>query len=288
VYDNVKESQRRQEGFGSVRDRRNVRGSQRDIQDSGGGSRSSHGRPRHGASTGSLKLKKDLLSKSVDYSDMDTVREGEKGVTRKQRSKSIDHLNQSQDKNCRFDSRTLKKLLTPVGAVGSDSPLTSPETGRRASGRRVGSYDSDRDGGFMSEPEIVGRGSNRGRRGRGAHFDRDIGRPSTGNNAAYRKKAKEKLFLDFQDGDGANSPSSDVAGMFENQCYATTPSSSNGGESDFERDDGPDSPTSRLLMEYEEHLRNTLEKGMDAESYSLHTFEALLTQSMENLGKVVV
>ena len=44
----------------------------------------------------------------------------------------------------------------------------------------------------------------------------------------------------------------------------------------------------RLLMEYEEHLRNTLEKGMDAESYSLHTFEALLTQSMENLGKLVV
>ena len=40
----------------------------------------------------------------------------------------------------------------------------------------------------------------------------------------------------------------------------------------------------RLLMEYEEHLRNTLKKGMDAESYSLHTFEALLTQSMENLG----
>lgn len=32
------------------------------------------------------------------------------------------------------------------------------------------------------------------------------------------------------------------------------------------------------------HLRNTLAKGMDAESYSLHTFEALLTQSMENLG----
>ena len=115
-----------------------------------------------------------------------------------------------------------------------------------------------------------------------------------------------------QDNDGANSPSSDLA-MFENQCYATTPSSSNGkygfnyffwifcqtpeffqkdyalnhywilqsakyminflifqltyrqyysclfkylsgviknfqmsgGESDFERDDGPDSPTSR-------------------------------------------
>ncbi|XP_054261705.1 protein still life, isoform SIF type 1 isoform X2 [Macrosteles quadrilineatus] len=45
----------------------------------------------------------------------------------------------------------------------------------------------------------------------------------------------------------------------------------------------PSSPTSRLLLEYEMHLRNTLAKGMDAESYSLHTFEALLTQSMENL-----
>ena len=45
------------------------------------------------------------------------------------------------------------------------------------------------------------------------------------------------------------------------------------------------SPTSQLLMDYEEHLRNTLEKGLDAESYSLHTFEALLTRSMENLGE---
>ena len=34
------------------------------------------------------------------------------------------------------------------------------------------------------------------------------------------------------------------------------------------------------------HLRNTLAKGMDAESYSLHTFEALLSQSMENLGNI--
>lgn len=160
-----------------------------------------------------------------------------------------------QDKNCRFDSGTLKKLLTPVGAGVSESPMTSPETGRRAAHRRVGSYDSDRDGGFMSEPEIRAGAGGRGRNARGggavhAQYDRDIGRPSTGNSsaaaaAAYRnqmKKSKEKLYLDFQDGDGVTSPSSDVVG---NQCYATTPSSSNGGESDFERDDGPDSPTSR-------------------------------------------
>lgn len=49
----------------------------------------------------------------------------------------------------------------------------------------------------------------------------------------------------------------------------------------------PGSPTSRLLLEYEMHLRNTLAKGMDAESYSLHTFEALLSQSMENLGNTL-
>lgn len=116
--------------------------------------------------------------------------------------------------------------------------------------------------------------------------------------------------------------------MFDNQCYATTPSSSN-GNSDQDQSYGqqqqqpqqphpqqqshqphpphpqqrasrhqhhqhqqapnvtptPGSPTSRLLMEYEMHLRNTLAKGMDAESYSLHTFEALLSQSMENLGE---
>lgn len=109
------------------------------------------------------------------------------------------------------------------------------------------------------------------------------------------------------------SPPSDNV-MFDNQCYATTPSSSN-GNSDQDQSYGqrtagggggggggrhshhhqapnvtptPGSPTSRLLLEYEMHLRNTLAKGMDAESYSLHTFEALLSQSMENLGKLSV
>ena len=69
--------------------------------------------------------------------------------------------------------------------------------------------------------------------------------------------------------------------------------SSSNGNSDIEgggpgadEDDNP-SPTSQLLMNYEEYLRNTLEKGMDAESFSLHTFEALLSRSMENLGKLI-
>ena len=73
-----------------MRERRNVRSNGRDGHDGG----RQYARSRHSNNqTGSLKLKKDLSSKSVDYSDMDTVREGEKGVTRKQRSKSIDQLN---------------------------------------------------------------------------------------------------------------------------------------------------------------------------------------------------
>ena len=90
----------RRHEFGSVRERRSRdgrHGGSRDNHDGASG-RSSYSRARHMNNTGSLKLKKDLLSKSVDYSDMDTVREGEKSgmVTRKQRSKSIDHLNQPQ------------------------------------------------------------------------------------------------------------------------------------------------------------------------------------------------
>jgi hypothetical protein len=84
------------------------------------------------------------------------------------------------------------------------------------------------------------------------------------------------------------SPPSDSGGIFDSHCFATTPSSSNGNCSDMDlphQQQQNASPTSQLLMDYEEHLRNTLEKGLDAESYSLHTFESLLTRSMENLGE---
>ena len=127
----------------------------------------------------------------------------------------------------------------------------------------------------------------------------------------YLELEKERCGLE-------GSPPSDNV-MFDNQCYATTPSSSNGNsdqdqpgygqqqqqqQQQQQRGGGrhshhqhpsqanvtptPGSPTSRLLLEYEMHLRNTLAKGMDAESYSLHTFEALLSQSMENLGNLTV
>lgn len=132
---------------------------------------------------------------------------------------------------------------------------------------------------------------------------------------SLRQNLERSLYLDFDrgaggglaDDGGLGSPSSDNI-LFDHMCYATTPSSSN-GNSDLEMNvgGGPQqpvpppppssrgaagaasaasatSPTSRLLLEYEMHLRNTLAKGLDAESCSLHTFEALLTQSMEDLG----
>lgn len=97
----------------------------------------------------------------------------------------------------------------------------------------------------------------------------------------------------------SSSPPSDQY-LYDNFCYATTPSSSNensdagggGGGYCVSSDEGVGtypagrgSPTSKLLLEYEMHLRNALARGLDAESYSLHTFEALLSQSMENVGE---
>lgn len=138
---------------------------------------------------------------------------------------------------------------------------------------------------------------------------------------SLRQNLERSLYLDFDGRGDAGSPSSDNILFDHHLCYATTPSSSN-GNSDMEGNNplpppppmaggssgnsggnaGPNrsggssnpnqqgsvatSPTSRLLLEYEMHLRNTLAKGMDAESCSLHTFEALLSQSMEDLGNV--
>ncbi|KAG8188449.1 hypothetical protein JTE90_008015 [Oedothorax gibbosus] len=120
--------------------------------------------------------------------------------------------------------------------------------------------------------------------------------------------------------DRERSPPSDNL-LYDNMCYATTPSTSNdnsdgplvsseddedeeveqviidpkpvkkGRQGSLKRPPGggintpgsANSPTSKLLMEYEMHLRNALARGLDAESYSLSTFEALLTQSMENV-----
>ncbi|KAK9888791.1 hypothetical protein WA026_001015 [Henosepilachna vigintioctopunctata] len=222
-------------------------------------------------------------TKSVDYADVDMIREAELRAAhhhnvlnnnltnRRNKSKSTEDMN--KENGMSLDSNTLKRMLKPMPSQESpnnNGRHSEPETNHVHP--RSAMAQSSRFSGSRSSHEI-----GRGYPGRG-------------------------LYLELERGAcGDLSPPSDNV-LFDNQCYATTPSSSN-GNSDPEQSghyhgrgrhmhhqntnatSTPSSPTSRLLLEYEMHLRNTLAKGMDAESYSLHTFEALLTQSMENLGK---
>jgi len=227
---------------------------------------------------------------------------------KKIRSRSTDHLNYSGKEN--IDSGTLKKMLKPFQNSGRiESPLTSPEgrgnfrnvnrpnNARGRNGERGNSslykYSSDRDMGFSSEPE-AGSQQQSLDKGNGVPGMRNSNDQSSWDQYIQRRRIDAggcgtqnngELYLDFPDRLNG-SPPSDSGGIFDcaNNAFATTPSSSN-GNSDIEG--GPASPTSQLLMEYEEHLRNTLEKGLDAESFSLHTFEALLSRSMENLGTII-
>ncbi|XP_035711020.1 protein still life, isoform SIF type 1 isoform X3 [Folsomia candida] len=158
------------------------------------------------------------------------------------------------------DSQTLKRLLKPIPSAGS--VVTSPEMSRRV-------YHHD---GYISEPEIrhVSTHTTQGKRPtdtlRRIH-ERSRG---VGTQTGYGKLKSE------------TSPPSDHP-IFDHAYYATTPPSSS-PEDGAHGSPSPGSPTARLLLEYEQHLRNTLAKGMDAESYSLHTFEAIISQSNENLA----
>ena len=231
-------------------------------------------------------------AKSVDYSDMNTVRETDK--MQRTKSKSTDnvmtetsksHANNNSNSNnnnnnniMSLDSNALKKMLKPMSSV--ESPITSPEPTRRRQHQNHNHSSTTYDG-YISEPD------SRHSRFQSSKSAYEIGQMD--RIQQFRNSRNNRFHLDVHNGD--LSPSSDNAG-FDYNCYATTPSSSN-GNSDLDPPlmpppaarAQPSSPTSRLLMEYEMHLRNTLAKGMDAESYSLHTFESLLTQSMENIGE---
>ncbi|XP_057653123.1 protein still life, isoform SIF type 1 isoform X3 [Diorhabda carinulata] len=246
-------------------------------------------------------------TKSVDYSDIDMIRDAElraahhhnvvnNNISRKNKSKSTEDMN--RESGLSLDSNTLKRMLKPMPST--ESPVTSPEMGRK----RYNYYNNHHhtrypnNNGRYSESET----NHLHQRSAMAQNSRLPGSRSSfrSSHEIGRGYPGRGLYLELERGAGGEfSPPSDNV-IFDNQCYATTPSSSN-GNSDPEQTSHhygrhrhihqqnanttptPGSPTSRLLLEYEMHLRNTLAKGMDAESYSLHTFEALLTQSMENL-----
>ncbi|XP_015436114.1 PREDICTED: protein still life, isoform SIF type 1-like [Dufourea novaeangliae] len=249
-------------------------------------------------------------TKSADYTDLEiqngnifnTVNNNHGG--KKPKSKSTDdmRIENAQNGGISLDSNTLKRMLKPISSI--DSPVTSPEmTRKRHSHHSYHYHPSNNNQKYvMQETENENYAhpyrapySNKFQASRSVH---DMGRQYTADRGRTYLDAERNRCT------GDMSPPSDNV-IFDNQCYATTPSSSN-GNSDMEQPthcnsrhcnrsqtyqqqqnmqsvSTPGSPTSRLLLEYEMHLRNTLEKGMDAESYSLRTFEALLTQSMENL-----
>ncbi|XP_015603895.1 protein still life, isoform SIF type 1 isoform X3 [Cephus cinctus] len=247
-------------------------------------------------------------TKSADYTELEMengnifniVNNNHNG--RKSKSKSTDdmRIENAQNGGISLDSNTLKRMLKPMSSI--DSPVTSPEmTRKRHSHHSYHYHPNNNNQKYMSEAENENYSnpyrSSYNNKFQGSRSAHDMGRQYTGG--------RTRTYLDMERNrcTGDMSPPSDNV-IFDNQCYATTPSSSN-GNSDMEQSNHcnsrrcnngqtyqqqnmqsvstPGSPTSRLLLEYEMHLRNTLAKGMDAESYSLHTFEALLTQSMENL-----
>ncbi|GFQ97080.1 protein still life, isoform SIF type 1 [Trichonephila clavata] len=210
-------------------------------------------------------------AKSIDCSVMSEKKERsrpeELQPQSRNKSKSSDNVfeqSQVDVPGLSLDSNTLKRMLHPLPS--NSSPDRDSELKRRLL-RKLNSDES--------------RDANRSRQHR--------------SETGRRRSLERSMCLDLPDPD--QSPPSDHF-LYDNHCYVTPPNSSN-ENSDADRpyvssDEGPghfapthtpSSPTSRLLLEYEMHLRNALARGLDAESYSLHTFEALLSQSMENVGK---
>lgn len=214
--------------------------------------------------------------------------------SKRARSRSTDHLpniNNSamQQHSTELNSMSIRKMLRPVHTA-PDSPVTSPENARYVSrskyqtitnrlctrhGHKMAVHHS----GVQSSTNTLSKKGVRRleKAAAGCMSEPEFYEPS---HTRPSKARSEQRINGFQD--QVMSPTSDEVDIFDSHCFATTPSSSNASDNEQGM---PASPTSQLLIEYEEHLRNTLEK--DSESYSLHTFEALLSRSMENLGKLV-
>ncbi|XP_011504700.1 PREDICTED: protein still life, isoform SIF type 1-like [Ceratosolen solmsi marchali] len=311
---------------------------------------------------GSLKChRRDQLqhTKSADYSELEAQTRGFSQGGRRSKSKSTDDMRAGGGQ----EQQGLRRSLKPVSSIDSPltSPEMTrkrhshhsyycqpgPGPGSKYSGLEPdgyahtyrqpypGKFQSSRsvhemDRQYSAHMQPKPSGKKREARKQLAEKSAAAARARTTSDSLHVANClsfvggRGRMYLDLERNrcTGDLSPPSDNV-IFDNQCYATTPSSSN-GNSDMEQPQShcqarrcngsaayqhqhphhhhqqqqqqqqqqpgmhsvstPGSPTSRLLLEYEMHLRNTLAKGMDAESYSLHTFEALLSQSMENLG----
>ncbi|XP_072764559.1 protein still life, isoform SIF type 1 isoform X2 [Anoplolepis gracilipes] len=263
-----------------------------------------------GGTLQSKLLRKEQLhhTKSADYTELEmqngnlfNIVNNNHGHRSKSKSTDDMRIENAQNGGISLDSNTLKRMLKPMPSI--DSPVTSPEmTRKRHSHHSYHYHPSNNNQKYMMQ-EVDNE--NYAHPYRAPYNNKFQGSRSVHDMSRQYTGGRGRTYLDSERNrcTGDMSPPSDNV-IFDNQCYATTPSSSN-GNSDMEQPNHcnsrrcnggqtyqqqnmqsvstPGSPTSRLLLEYEMHLRNTLAKGMDAESYSLRTFEALLTQSMENL-----
>ncbi|KAL0126687.1 hypothetical protein PUN28_005216 [Cardiocondyla obscurior] len=282
-----------------------------------------------GGTLQSKSLRKEQLhhTKSADYTELEMQNGNLFNIvnnnhSHRSKSKSTDDMRIENAQNgLSLDSNTLKRMLKPMPSV--DSPVASPETTRKRHNHHSYHYHPSNNNQKYMMQEVDNENyahpyrapyNNKFQGSRSIH---DMSRQYSASASHHVRRTsctlgctslpaggRSRTYLDSERNrcTGDMSPPSDNI-IFDNQCYATTPSSSN-GNSDMEQPNHcnsrrcnggqtyqqsmqsvstPGSPTSRLLLEYEMHLRNTLAKGMDAESYSLRTFEALLTQSMENL-----
>ncbi|XP_042906310.1 protein still life, isoform SIF type 1 isoform X4 [Parasteatoda tepidariorum] len=262
-------------------------------------------------------------AKSVDYGmGMGAIMRSSQEIREGNKSKSIDNVSGKTTPTASraansgsLDSTTAKKALTsslhnspddklkPTPPPKPGKPEPPPKTGQRGKSSRGASSGG---GGSSSKPSTKDTKT-------GASSSKGTASKSSKAGSSKKKPSGKKMGLEIPDRE--RSPPSDNL-LYDNLCYATTPSSSNQDsdvpflssedeerharsdvkQAEKKRKEGrgimsnrkslnnpTNSPTSKLLMEYEMHLRNALARGLDAESYSLHTFEALLTQSMENV-----
>ncbi|XP_032674977.1 protein still life, isoform SIF type 1 isoform X10 [Odontomachus brunneus] len=263
-----------------------------------------------GGTLQSKSLRKEQLhhTKSADYTELEMQNGNIFNIVNnnhgghKSKSKSTDdmRIENAHNGGISLDSNTLKRMLKPMPSI--DSPVTSPEMTRKRHSHHSYHYHPSNNNQKYVMQEVDNE--NYAHPYRAPYNNKFQGSRSAHDMSRQYAGGRGRTYLDSERNrcTGDMSPPSDNV-IFDNQCYATTPSSSN-GNSDMEQSNHcnsrrcnggqtyqqsmqsvstPGSPTSRLLLEYEMHLRNTLAKGMDAESYSLRTFEALLTQSMENL-----
>ncbi|XP_029155377.1 protein still life, isoform SIF type 1 isoform X3 [Nylanderia fulva] len=271
----------------------------------------SEGTQAGGTLQSKLHLRKEQLhhTKSADYTELEmqngnlfNIVNNNHGHRSKSKSTDDMRIENAQNGGISLDSNTLKRMLKPMPSI--DSPVTSPEmTRKRHSSHHSYHYHPSNNNQKYMMQEVDNE--NYAHPYRAPYNNKFQGSRSVHDMSRQYTGGRGRTYLDSERNrcTGDMSPPSDNV-IFDNQCYATTPSSSN-GNSDMEQPNHcnsrrcnggqtyqqqnmqsvstPGSPTSRLLLEYEMHLRNTLAKGMDAESYSLRTFEALLTQSMENL-----